>query len=194
MAQAREALDWYSFLAARDIARIDGGDVVMNLRKFRTLPEEIARRLLVRALMWIGGDKYPPRRSAMNDLLLKTRRETSVTLAGCRVLQVGRDVWICREYQAVRRLRAEIGEIWDQRWRLHGGEAVNTEVRALGRHGLMMCGDWRTTGRPHAALGASPAVWRGDELVAAPLAGKTAGWQAELIGGGEDFFASLLSH
>jgi len=50
------------------------------------------------------------------------------------------------------------------------------------------------TGSPNAALAASPSVWRGDELVAAPLAGMANGWSAELIGGSEEFFASLLSH
>ena len=55
MASAREALDWYSFLAARDLARIDGGDVVFDLKPFRALPMETGRRLLVRALGGVPG-------------------------------------------------------------------------------------------------------------------------------------------
>ena len=53
MAQAREALDWYSFLTARDIVVIDGGDVLIEHRRLRTLPEEIIRRLLSRETLWV---------------------------------------------------------------------------------------------------------------------------------------------
>ena len=45
-----------------------------------------------------------------------------------------------------------------------------------------------------AALMASPAVWQGDDLVAAPLAGMTNGWRAELQESAEAFFAALLSN
>jgi len=52
--------------------------------------------------------------------------------------------------------------------------------------------------RPRAALAADPAVWRGHELVAAPLAGMALGWSAELGfgsgAGADDFFSALLSH
>jgi tRNA(Ile)-lysidine synthase len=49
-------------------------------------------------------------------------------------------------------------------------------VRALGEKGLAACPDWRAAGMPRASLLATPAVWRGDALVAAPLAGMGAGW------------------
>lgn len=196
MAQAREALDWYSFLAARDHVRIDGGDVLVDTRGFRTLPDEIARRLLVRALLWIGGGAHPPRRNAVTALVDAMRRGQSGTLAGCRVLGSAGTLRICREYNAVRRHRAPAGETWDGRWRVYNTEddGRGCEIRPLGRRGLLACPDWRATGRPHAALLAAPSVWRGDDLVAAPLAGWPQGWTAELDGGAEAFFASLLSH
>jgi len=53
---------------------------------------------------------------------------------------------------------------------------------------------WRTTGLPRASLLASPALWRGGDLVAAPLAGRPDGWQAETVGGGQAFHLSVLSH
>lgn len=194
MNQAREALDWYSFLSARDMVAIDGGDVVFDSRKFRTLPDEICRRLLIRAISWISGAEYPPRQASMNDVLQAIRNGVSATLGGCRVLCVRHTIWVCREFNAVRRHHCAPDQIWDQRWRLQGGEGAECELRPLGRAGLMQCGDWRATKRPHASLMASPSVWRGDELIAAPLAGMAAKWQAELVGGGEEFFASLLSH
>jgi len=37
-------------------------------------------------------------------------------------------------------------------------------------------------------------VWCGADLMAAPLAGRPAGWQAETIGGPDAFHLSVLSH
>jgi len=195
MSQAREALDWYSFLAARDSVTIYGGDAVLDLKTFRTLPDEIARRLLLRVIAWISGAQYPPRRASMVEALNAVRLGRPVTLGGCRALQLGQRVWICREFNAVRRTRCGSNAIWDGRWRTrHATDQAKYELRALGRRGLMQCPDWRATGHPHAALTASMAVWDGDDLVAAPLAGMPNGWHAELVGGSEEFYASLLSH
>lgn len=194
MAQAREALDWYAFLAAQDITGIDGGDVVLDLRQFRTLPGEVARRLLARALLWVGGGDYPPRRAPLAGALEAIRRGGTVTLAGCVVLRHGGTVRVCREYSAVREERASVSDSWDGRWVLRGPDPEGCEVRALGRRGLMECPDWRGTGRPSRALAASPAVWNGDDLVAAPLAGLARGWEASLTRDREEFLASILSH
>lgn len=194
LSMAREALDWYAFLSARDIARVDAGDVVICLRRFRTLPEEIARRILVRALTWINGAEYPPRRAAIRDLLASVKARRASTLGGCQITRQGGDFRISREFQAVRRKTAQPDQLWDGRWRVHGGDPRGVEIRALGKRGLNQCENWRQTERPHSALMATPAVWKGSELVAAPLAGRPEGWQAELVGGGEEFFASLLSH
>lgn len=194
MGQAREALDWYTFLAARDIALVDAGDVVLDIRRFRTLPDEIARRLMERAIGWIGHAEYPPRRAAMSALIAGSKRGDPGTLGGCRILCSRGSLRICREYNAVRRLSSDPPMLWDRRWRLTGPDTRGCKVRATGRRGLMQCSTWRDTGRPHAALMAAPAVWRDDDLVAAPLAGFGQGWTADLVGGGEEFFASLLSH
>lgn len=195
MAQARDALDWYSFLAARDTAKVSAGDLVLDLRRFRTLPEEIARRLLVQAIHWITGSEYPPRRAAMQGFLDAIRQGRSATLNGCRAVRQGASIWIVREYDAVQSLRSEPDQTWDGRWRMrHANLGDGYEVRALGRRGLAQCPDWRATGRPHAVLLGSPSVWSGEKLVSAPLAGWANGWTAELLAGDEDFYAGLLSH
>ena len=49
MSRAREALDWQAFLAAQETAKVSHGAVALDLRRFRTLPEEIRRRLVLRA-------------------------------------------------------------------------------------------------------------------------------------------------
>ncbi|MCE8525201.1 tRNA lysidine(34) synthetase TilS [Ruegeria pomeroyi] len=194
MARAREALDWYTFLAARDLTRIDGGDVLLEPRGFRTLPDEIARRMLLHIVGWIGGGEYPPRRAAVAEALAALRHERSGQLGGCLILGQGRRIRFCREHKTVETLTTPQGELWDGRWVLRGPVVKNGELRALGTAGLKLCPDWRLTGRPHAALIASPSVWSGDTLIAAPLAGLPNGWTAELESGEEDFYASLLSH
>ncbi|MBQ4825373.1 tRNA lysidine(34) synthetase TilS [Leisingera sp. HS039] len=194
MAKAREALDWYVFLAARDLAHVQAGAVVLCQRKFRTLPSEISHRLLVRSIQWISGTAYPPRRVPMEKAVLAARNGGSATLAGCRLVTTSKQIWICREYNSVRGEASLPGQAWDGRWKVFGGDAKGCEIRALGQKGLQLCPDWRAAGMPGAVLQATPAVWRGGELAAAPAAGFANGWSAETAGTEEEFFASLLSH
>lgn len=193
-ARCRDALDWYAFLAARDHVRIDAGDVIINARGFRTLPEETARRLLVHSVQWIAGSDYPPRRGSVANALQAARRGVSATLCGCRVLHQRGEIRVCREYAAVRGHTVPQGRVWDGRWRINGPGLDQAEVRPLGRRGLLQCPQWRQTGRPHAGLMATPGLWQDDRLVAAPVAGFAGEWQADLLGGDEAFFTSLLAH
>lgn len=194
MAKAREALDWYVFLAARDMAHVQAGAVVLCQRKFRTLPSETGYRLLVKAIQWVSASSYPPRRVPMEIAVLAARNGGAATVAGCHLLTAQNQIWICREYNAVSHDAALPGQLWDGRWRLFGGDAKGCQVRALGRKGLKGSANWRLGGVPHAVLETTPALWRGDELIAAPAAGLGNGWTAEPAGNEEEFFASLLSH
>ncbi len=190
MRSARDALEHQTAAAARQIARIDGGDVIFDAAMFRALPDEIARRLLGCAIVWVGGGEHPPRRVPLQ----AARAQLSGTLGGCRIMMHRDSVRIAREYEAVKAARAAPDQVWDGRWRLHGPFTADDEIAALGPEGLAQCPDWRESGRPRAALLASPAVWRGGHVIAAPLAVDTDGWRAERIGGREDFLASVLSH
>ena len=67
-------------------------------------------------------------------------------------------------------------------------------VAALGPEGLQQCPEWRKSGRPREVLLSSPAVWRAEEVVAAPFANRPGQWHAEIDGGEDAFFAALLSH
>jgi tRNA(Ile)-lysidine synthase len=49
-------------------------------------------------------------------------------------------------------------------------------------------------GVPRGVLLASPAVWQGAELVAAPLVGRSQNWQAVLERGEDAFFAAHMTH
>ncbi|MBE1282021.1 MAG: tRNA lysidine(34) synthetase TilS [Rhodobacteraceae bacterium] len=194
LGKAREALDWYTFLAARDLADVVAGAVVLDNRQFRALPLEISRRLLVRAMTWVSDADYPPRRTGVSDALNAIRTGQSLTLHGCRVIVRRDKCWICREFQAVRDHETSVAETWDGRWVLHGGDAKAVTVRALGEAGLKQCKSWRDEGLPREILVVTPALWKGDDLLAAPLAGAANGWEAHLAAGHEEFFASILSH
>ncbi len=63
MGRADAALDWFTFLAARDLVQLDAGAVILDQHKLRLQPAEIAHRLLRQALMRVGGSGYPPRRA-----------------------------------------------------------------------------------------------------------------------------------
>jgi len=194
MSKAREALDKQTYLEAQELARFESGAVVLNREELCTLPDEIIHRLLLRALQWVTGAVYPLRRRVMRDALSAVRSGGSLTLGGCRILCRAGQVWVCREYNAVRDEVSLPGELWDNRWQLTGVETAGVEVRALGKAGLLLCPNWRETGCPGVVLEATPALWREQELIAAPLAKMTNGWSIKTAISGEEFYTSLLSH
>ncbi|AVO39635.1 tRNA lysidine(34) synthetase TilS [Pukyongiella litopenaei] len=189
--QGRVALDRFAHDAARHVARVDGGDVLLDRAALADLPEEIARRLVIGVLRWVGDAGYPPRRRAVAGMLAALRERRDITLSGCRLV-AGDPARICREYDAVRDTVCAAGTAWDGRWTATA-TGPGQQLRALGRDGLARCGNWRATGRPRAALLAAPSLWQGDRLVAAPLAGQGEA-VIDRIGGAEGFARSLLSH
>lgn len=194
MRSARTALDHQTEVAARQIARIEGGDVVMDRTGFQEQPFEIRRRLLVGALGWVGSADYGPRAASVRALLAAIGAGRGGTLSGCRVTLQRTTLRVAREWQAVRGTAAAPGQLWDRRWLVTGPEFKGLEVRALGEAGLCAVGDWRRSGLPRATLLASPSVWRDEVLVAAPLVRNAPGWTARLADGADGFFLSLLSH
>ena len=197
MRQARPALGWQTHLVGRELAHLDAGAVILCERRLHAQPDEIQRRLMVAALGWVSGAGYPPRRASVARVLDAISEARACTVDGCQVRVIAGQVWIFRELSAVARQRSTPDRLWDSRWRISqpkGAEAVDLTVAALGSEGLQQCPDWRATGRPRAVLLSSPAVWRANEVVAAPFAGLASAWRAEIDGGEDAFFAALLSH
>lgn len=194
MAQVRETLYWYVFLAARNMTGFQSGDLLIDRRGFHTLRDEIARRLLQQALRWVNGAGYAPRGRAVDLLIESIRGGTDMTLQGCLVSVGPYQIRISREYNAVATTSAAPGDVWDGRWHLSGPACPGAVVRALGPQGLGACPDRHETGLPASSLTASPAIWQDETLVAAPLAGLRNGWSADLTRNDEDLFAAILSH
>jgi tRNA(Ile)-lysidine synthase len=187
MARARTALEDYADRAAREVSRVEWGDIVFARPGFDVLPEETRLRLWSDAIRRVGGGAYRPRMDALLGVLDDMAAARRRTLQGT-ILTRGKTEWrVTREWAAVRDLRAPVGEIWDGRWLVEG---PGGEVRALGAAVDAVTG-WRAAGLPRQTLMASPAVWRDGMLVAAPVAGFGQGWTARIV---TDWPALTLSH
>lgn len=167
------------------------GMVRLNRATVIAQPFEIQRRLLIAALRWIAGAVYPPRETALNGLQAAIIKSKGATLAGCRMRCVGESICLFREPRAVVGLEGQTTEIWDSRWQITGPHAPYFTIRALGVEGLRSVKDWRDCGILRDALLVSPAIWQGNALIAAPIAGFSNGWAAKPH---RSFASFILSH
>ena len=190
MQMARAALVHYTAQEAARVVVQDGGDLLIVTDPQPPVPDEIKRRLLARAISWVGQLDYPPRATALAGLDAALATTAQHTIGGCLVSRADGGLRVAREWNAVRDMRVPTTGIWDGRWRLEGPHDPALCVAALGE-GIRECADWRDTGQPRASLMASPAVWRGESLIAAPLAGLNNGWRARIVA---DFPSFLLTH
>lgn len=191
---AKSALQHNVQARAEQIIRFEGGDVVIDVLDDALTHIEIRRRLMSAVLTWVGGTVYPPRADALFDLERKVSEKKAHTLNGSLVTKTRKELRIAREFNAVKNITCATTDLWDGRWSLDGPHGDDLMIAALGEKGVNQCPDWRDTGLPRTSLLASPAVWKGDELVAAPLAGLPNGWCATLTRSREQFLSALLSH
>jgi len=187
----RAALEHQVVMAAEDHATFDRGDLVIKrAHQGRSMFPEIERRLTRKIVQWVGQAPYPPRQSSLDHAMTELRANTSVTIGGC-ILTPDVHTWrITREHNAVKDTVADTRDLWDERWQLDGPHAPDLQIRALGE-GILDCPDWRETGMPRISLLASPAIWRGNTLISAPLAGYNDQWTARIVA---DFHSYLLAH
>lgn len=192
MRRAREALDAMCLAAEGTVWQQEAGDVTIAAAPFAALPEETRLRLLSAALRWVASAPYRPRAAEMRGLhAALLAGDTRRTLAGCLIARRGGWMRVGREPQAVAGLVAAWGAVWDGRWHLTGPAPAGAEIRALGEAGLAALPGPAPRAVPRASLLASPAVWAGDRLIAAPMAGLARGWSAEIR---PSFAAALTAH
>ncbi|WP_298919712.1 tRNA lysidine(34) synthetase TilS [uncultured Roseobacter sp.] len=200
MARTRIALNAHAVSAARKITTEQAGALKVDWSGFDALPAETARRIMIRALQWISGAGYAPRGRSVQKLMDGLRAGHNGTLEGCHVIRSKGAMWIYRELDPVRHLSCDIADVWDNRWQLTSKADeidqpdAGLRIAALGERGLRDFPQWRALGCPRDALLATPAVWKDDQLVAAPLAGTATRWHATLVKGEKAFFDALLSH
>lgn len=176
LAQSRDAIEAEVVAAWQTRVTLDRGDLLLDLAG---LPEAIRRRVMIEALRIVGGNLWTVRQSALNDLCQRLNKVGRHTLAGCLISTKDGNLRIAREWQSVRQNVAPLGQLWDGRWQIDGPQIDGAEIRALGQ-GIAAFPEWRDSGLPRASLMAGPAIWRGSELLAAPLLKKYPDWTANL--------------
>lgn len=164
--EARDALSHYAALAARD-AVIGRGRIVLPRQSFTTSPPEIRRRLVVAACRWITGADYPPRRAATMHGLQAIASGHRVTLDGTLIEPAAGEIRFIREPAAALRAGNADDQVWDNRWKI-SGLSDGQHVAALGLDNLSRA-KWRQSGLPREEAAASPAIWKGADLIATPL-------------------------
>lgn len=182
------ALEDYTLATAQTHVTVEDG--CLTLKRRPPISAEIERRLLVKALQWVGRLDYPPRASTVQEIETGLVTADKATGCGCIFIRKGRDILIIRELQAVKDLTSLTTERWDGYWQLDGPHDPALKVRALG-NAIKDCPDWRDTGLSRDVLMATPAVFDGDTLIAAPVAGLKNGWKAHIVA---DFTMTLHGH
>jgi tRNA(Ile)-lysidine synthase len=177
--------------AAEQVCRVDAGEVIFDRKLWRQEGGEVQRRLLIAALRWISGAGYAPRGSGVFRVLMAIEQGQDATLAGCRIRVSDTRFRVVREPKAVAGLVCAPGNLWDRRWQVDGPFEPVHVVRALGAEGLRQCKSWKDTGHSRDSLLVSPAVWYNEVLIAAPLAGFSAGFNARIVA---PFSHFVLSH
>ena len=147
--------------------------------EFFALPREIALRRLSGVLKALTGATYRPRLQGL-EALMDHISEGGRTLHGCIVRRRGDKIVIMREPNAItdRENPGKSPILWDNRFEidLTGPLDEGLMIAPLGEAGLQQIPlktkdlpqVWRDA--PHVARVATPALWRGDVLVSAPLA------------------------
>lgn len=191
LAMAQQSLRRNALTAWTTAGREEAGAVHFDWAKLLRFGGEIERRLLLAAIEHIAGNPYQPRAEKIFNLRLAISQGRGGTLHGCRVTVANGIVSLYREPKAVKSLHTTTTEIWDNRWQMIGPHAPDLTIRVLGADGLRACPDWRTLNIPRHAILVSPAIWSGNTLMAAPVAGFAQGWQAKLT---RDLNEVILSH
>lgn len=189
--EARDALSHYAAHAARDVI-IDNGSLTLPRRAYQDAPAEIRRRLIVAACRWITGADYPPRRNTVLHALNSIATGHRVTLDGALIEPAGDRIRLFREAAAAMRAAPSREKTWDNRWKISGLKP-GQHVAALGM-GHVARVKWRLAGLGRDEAAATPAIWEGDHLVAAPLVRATAPYDLRPLRGAADFHRLVMAH
>lgn len=178
---------------ARRYVTIEHGDVCIDLDWLTATTDEFRRRILNAALVFVSAQDYPPRAAKLAQVMADIH--SPATLHGCTLTAREGTLRVARELAAVVEKNVSSQQVWDRRWQFDGPHSSDMTVQALGEDGIACCQDtWRDIGLPRTSILASPSVWNGSELVAAPMAGWSNGWHLRLVTKPPAALASILSH
>lgn len=181
MQRQKDILQWAEAQIGKVFAQDSIGDMVADRAAFEAAPEALRSKVFADALCLVSGQDYRPRFRALQEAMTS---DVPTPLHGCLIVPSKNSLRITREWAAVRDEVAAPDGLWDGRWGLRNyGDPPSeaSQIKALGKEGLAKIPDWRDTGHIRQSLWATPALWQGDRLIAAPLAGLSAGWTAQLL-------------
>ncbi len=181
MRRQKHVVEWIVEGGDAPVVATGAGDLLLQRSKLEQYPEAIRTRFVSQSLCAVSGNAYPPRYRALKEAIAS---DAPVSLHGCLVLPERDAIRIAREWASVKDVSDPLDMLWDGRWRItFSGHAPpdRLRVKALGQKGLAKVPGWRDTGYPRQTLWASPAIWDGETLIAAPVAGLSEGWIAELV-------------
>ncbi len=181
---------------AKQHVRQDAGDLLLSADALNLEKADAPRRVMAAAFAWVGSRTYRPRFEQLLETVAQARKGATVTLGGCIMTPDSTGtVRLMREAAATTATQRPAdqadatGVFWDRRWFIEGPLHDGLTYKALGA-GLKNCPKWRESGMPRMSLLASPSVWQGDTLLAAPLAGLAQGWSARIVA---DFHSSAFA-
>lgn len=178
MAAARQVLASEAAARAREICTVAEAEIAFDHVRLADLADDTRWRLLAAALCRVSGRAYRPRLASLKATEAALAAAPRATLHGCLLRRRAGRIWIGRE-PAAAGARGRVPGDWDARWRIAGPADPDLHVAALGEDGLAQRPGWRAQGVARATLLASPGVWRGPLLVAAPRLDADCPWRAE---------------
>ena len=186
------------FTATRDLAAVavqlsPEGELRFDIPRLLSAQPAVRLRLLAEALRFIGGAYYAPRAEATEAVLAELEGAfRDRTLGGCQLRQSGATLFVRRELAAVG-AAVPVGTLWDERWIVTGPATEDLTVSALGKAGLFNEFLTLPEGISRETLAATPAIWSGERLISAPLAGFTRGYAVKFTAMNPFFTSQHLS-
>lgn len=178
---AHAATDW-----AKTNVTDRGGDLLIGVEAMQSAPSALVERVVARAIQWFSGAPYKPRHDALQRWMAQSLGGQRSTLSGVLATREPDHLRLSREVSACGHLEVNLGAIaevigWDHRWCISppkGAERAFT-IQALGED-IAQIPDWRTVNLPRGSLMATPAIWHGNTLIAAPVAQPDGPWRSRL--------------
>jgi len=199
LSQVRDVVDRATIDHALGVLALEHGDVLIDRELFSHADPEITRRMMSSVLKWIGASDYGPRGLKLQEFISAISRGRSATLNGVQLIAADMSMRLTREAHAIKGVHAAPHSMWDRRWIID--TVQGQEVRPLGEAGLKLLKDHYeaehgavfTLTQPRETLLASPAVFDGDTLIAAPVA-EFGDVSYRLISRDDAIISALLSH
>lgn len=170
------------------------GSVKLDLETFNDLSVELQNRIYSHVLKWVSGSIYRPRFKSLGESMKNLSKAKSHTISGCHIITDGKKAEICREVSKIHCSNNFLEE-FDGRWILESDIAKDQLIIGpLGEKGLSQFPTWRDLNMSRISILGSPAIWKDELLIAAPMIGMNMGWKCILKKDSQNFYSAIVTH